>query len=286
MAMRLPDRTIASVAEFLDRLKEDSDLLQADPDLCAVEGGAPPANGSVLHVPVWFRGLVNKKWSLITTMASAKAIDYERSLMNRFMQNAPLLLDRQPSSEWEWLFLMRHYGLPSRLLDWTESPLIGLYFAITPTLHSGATTKDIERDDGTDAALWCLLPTELNKGSSLYSRGRLDIPMFEDETCNSSTYLTKSVTQTGVSSGINPAAGIGMRASRRMQWQQGVFTITHRTQTPIERVGDGKHIWRFVVPGGAKKSIRRELTLLGITPLVVFPELDNVALAARSAFNV
>ena len=50
-----------------------------------------------------------------------------------------------------WLFLMQHYGLPTRLLDWTDSPLIALYFAI----------KDKTTDDE-DGVIYGLMPTELN----------------------------------------------------------------------------------------------------------------------------
>jgi hypothetical protein len=62
-----------------------------------------------------------------------------------------------------------------------------------------------------------------------------------------------------------------------MQAQHGVFTITHRVQTAIEKVGDQKHVWRLIVPKGAKERIKSELAALNITRLSLFPELDQVA---------
>jgi FRG domain len=283
--MRYPDRQITTVAETLDRLKQDSQSLSSE--FSAEIAEASQGTSVPVQVPVWFRGLTSSKRSLITTMSREGNLDEEQDMMNRFKQNAVQFLNHIPT-DWEWMFLMRHHGLPSRLLDWTESALIGLYFSVTPALYAGAVSADLSRNDDKDGALWCLLPTELNKVSSLYSRGQFEIPMFEDEDSNSQLYLPRSVAATGGKghSGINPGAAIGMRGTTRMQAQQGVFVITHRNQTPIEDIGDTRHIWKYVVPADAKKELRAELRLIGMTPLAVFPELDSVALGARRSLNV
>jgi hypothetical protein len=70
-----------------------------------------------------------------------------------------------------------------------------------------------------------------------------------------------------------------------MAAQLGTFTINHRLHTPIEEVGDSKHIWRWVIPAKAKKNILKELSYLSYTALTLFPELDRVADLSRELLD-
>jgi hypothetical protein len=77
----------------------------------------------------------------------------ESGLISHFLVRAPTRSNTktpEPNDYFGWLFLAQHYGLPTRLLDWSESPLVALYFAVT----------DQEDRDG---CIWALWPVELNR---------------------------------------------------------------------------------------------------------------------------
>lgn len=230
--------------------------------------------GRAARTPIWFRGSTNRRYSLVPSLGRRPfALEHETALINAFKQNAIQFVNDRPQSEWEWLFLARHHGVPTRLLDWTESPLIGLYFAV-----------DGVRDDSRDGALWLLLPVELNREAGIILTNPLGLPIFEDNNPHLRNYLP-SVIASEQTTRLTPAAGVAIRHSKRMQSQFSVFTVTHRDQTPIESLGDGHHIGRYIVPASAKARIRRQLEALRIDELTVFPELDNVARLARRPYG-
>jgi hypothetical protein len=230
------------------------------------------------HVPIWYRGSTNRSHTLVPSIGRRPyELTYERALINAFKQNAVQFVDQRPPSEWEWLFLARHHSVPTRLLDWTESPLIGLYFAV----HS---VDDSTRNARRDGVLWVLLPTALNQYASIILPDDRALPMFEDNDQHLANYLPSKLASEQQTR-LTPAAGIAIRHSKRMQAQHSVFTVTHRDQTPVENIGKGAHIGRYIIPAGAKGRIRNQLDALKIDRLSVFPELDNAARAARRPYD-
>ena len=229
---------------------------------------------------LWFRGHGDANWVLepgwyrLPPPGEGIGADWynERTLLLEFKFRAPRYLqtlDTLPSNDWEWLFVMQHYGLPTRLLDWTESSLIGLYFAL----------RDNRGDS--DAAVWVLNPWWLNK----QTLGDYEIPTAGDPRVGDWAPLGEGkVLQAGPPVAIKP-----IHASPRISVQKGFFTIHGTERGALDRLSNsradkGPGLRKLTIPKDRVAEMRRDLAIAGVTETSVFPELDGLCREIKSGF--
>lgn len=211
---------------------------------------------------LWYRGHANFEWDLQPRIARNDGhLENEVEMLKHFRQDAgPRLRDR-PTSQWEWIFLAQHYGLPTRLLDWSENPLIGLFFAVE--------SDNADMPQPTAGALYELNPTHLNQHSlGVQNPG---VIMFDhDEQLEA--YLPGSL-----SGRMEPVAAIASRSFDRIISQSGTFTITHKNHVLRTRENEAPAFQKMIIPSFAKPMIREELADLNIRASTVYPDLDHLA---------
>lgn len=158
----------------------------------------------------WYRGQSDSSWNLVPSLYRGKVRSiYEREMTRDFSLKALTFLDQRPKNDLDWLFIMQHYGMSTRLLDWTESHLTALYFAVANDSCES------------NAAVWVLDPWSLN---SLVI-GKHAVP-----TSDSSIFCKYSISKTIQNLGISieaeyPAAIRPSCETPRILAQKGVFTI-------------------------------------------------------------
>lgn len=245
---KLPE--VTSIAELLAALREDH----------ADHGGA-----------LWFRGQASHEWKLLPGFLRQKTEVSEGTLISRFRQSAAMLTERAPREAFDWLFLMQHYGVPTRLLDWTESPLIALYFAL----------YDDPNLDDVDSALWCLKPTALNRNANIVDAHEPNyIPAFEDPELQSYSFESLRQNERIL---LSPVAAIATRNNTRIQAQMGAFTIHHNGSTALDEVGDGAHVTKYKSPARARSELIAELSVLHVNKFTVFPEMASIGSIIRES---
>lgn len=239
-----------------------SEYVAAVEELTAAWDTRPPRT-------LWYRGQSSSKYELIpSTFRGRYGALFERNMTRDFRLMAPTLLDRVPTSELSWLFLMQHYGLPTRLLDWTGSHLVALYFAVEQV------------DDSSSAAVWVIRPGKLNAAVL----GEVTIatqshPALQEYLLGPEHMRAREV------EGVDAVAVRPEFESQRIVAQRGGFTLHGRRPLGLESIcedlatrGNGNvPLAMLEIEPSAKRTILRELMAAGVSCSTIYPELQGIA---------
>jgi hypothetical protein len=212
----------------------------------------------------WWRGHSKSHWTLIPKTFrpgthNPGVMNAEQNLCHRFIQRAQSRETNHPRADdaQGWLYLMQHHGLATRLLDWTESPLAALYFAVS------------ENPDQ-DGALWALNPYSLNE-RQCGEKGIIG------EASAKSLELFVAGLLASAPQVERIAAIFNSERTARMMAQHSRFTI-HGMKAGIDQLPDAEnHSVVFTIPKNAKSSLVNWLRLAGVRLSTLFPDLDHIS---------
>jgi hypothetical protein len=220
----------------------------------------------------WFRGVTSSNFKLIPSLyrsAAGREKYSDPEIRTEFKRRAlPLVAERPPRDDWEWYFLMQHYGAPTRLLDWTDSALVALYFAI-------ASYPAKPRQDTPTPAVWALNPWKLNEKVGIEFVG----PLVSDWS-ESGKYLGPAYG--GRRPPRYPMALDPTFIAQRMLVQHSHFTLHGHDRRGIDemykdlKLGDA--LVKLVIRSADEsiKILRQRVALLGISETTIFPDLGGL----------
>jgi FRG domain len=251
------DRRVTSLPEYFDVVRE--------------------LGGTSRNRRLWFRGVHNAAYPLVPRLyrsesGAAELLALERDMLDEFRSRSRPLLTAEISSDWEYLFVMQHYGVPTRLLDWSENAFFALYFALSVAA---------ERGFGKDAAVWVIDPARWNCATfsdmqppgSAVCVGDPDLDDYEP-----GRELSQMAT--------GAAAMWALYNNPRIAAQRGVFTVLGKEKGSLQDLFEaGDHpetsLARIRLPEAALGNLNDQVRLLGFRESMIYPDLGGLATEIR-----
>lgn len=258
--------TISSFQEFIDK----------------VDTATPGALTSL-----WFRGVGNAAYSLSPSIhrhVEVNDIDslfrMETQLVTRYKERSIPYLSSQMRDPWELLFLMQHYSVPTRLLDWTENPLIALFFALSSAKKNAANGYDF------DAAVWILSAAKWNQ-TVFKHQSYLGGAISPSDAMVNQSYAIGSDPRY-----MNelPVAILGIHNSPRIVAQRGSFTLFGKSLVAMDNIFRAtdfpdETLKKIVIPSKLIKPLLDKLVWMGISDSVIYPDLEGLAKETKRQFG-
>lgn len=239
----------------------------------------------------WFRGHGCAEWHLKSTLhrqveawtekiATPISANERRGLLRdeaqkiyrEFINAAWPLLNPADRSEWGQMFVMQHYGLPTRMLDWSESFACALFFA------------QQQRTPSHTAAIWALDSQGLNE----IALGVPHTATTDDGTGRATLQLEKWHPRYLPPDQDLPTIAVAPRFTNpRMTAQQSAFTFMGDDFSCLTRQFDGRLVRdgllvKIELAPDSYDEVESYLQLAGISPFTFFPDLHGLALRHKA----
>lgn len=254
-----PEETVRSVHEYVRCVKHDTRGWKLSP-------GCSP----------WFRGQSDSRMPPLPGIFRPATDIEEVAIAGRFKKLARMF-GETPSRDMndEWLYLMQHVGIPTRLLDWSEGALIGLYFAVRNASES------------IDPCVWLVHPLKLNEATI----GEDSFPEADHDAFIRRCDLAFRQVRRAPGDLRWPIAIIPTYIHPRMRSQRGCFTLHGASPDNFECIAreagliEQGYFRKYRIPCELALEMLRDLRVLGITHSTLFPDQDGLAIDLKQAFR-
>lgn len=264
--MAVKEVTVTGLGELIDK------VTPAAPD---------PATGRRRYSGV-YHGVTRAAQPLLTSLDRLGGTDpphtkaaLEEHILRNFIRYARPYFNTSPVNDWETLVVAQHHGLPTRLLDWSHSPLVAAHFA---TVGEGSA----------DRAIWQLDWRQVHRAFGFPELALLTQDL--DGLFGTAGQFTPWVLFK-VPADTSPFACLLEPPSLdvRLVAQVAAFTLcsdkTRSFDEFLERHGLSTALTRFIIPATAVARLRDQLDLAGIDERRLFPGLDGIAVQMRRYYS-